>query len=72
MQAADSEVPFDDDLPGYPIAYHAGARRLDAGGRPNPILLPMVEHSLSMVLEWSPENVAAALSKLTTRTISKT
>merc|ERR1712232_121087 len=67
MANADDEVAFDLKLPGYPTAYRHGARRLDAGGRPNPILLPMAEDGLRLVSEWEPARTAAALEPLTRR-----
>jgi hypothetical protein len=35
---------------GYPEAFLPGARRIDAGGRPNPIVLPMLAVSLDMLV----------------------
>mmetsp|Transcript_21816 Transcript_21816/g.75005 ORF Transcript_21816/g.75005 Transcript_21816/m.75005 type:complete len:198 (+) Transcript_21816:746-1339(+) len=67
MANADDEVPFDASLPGYPTAFRRGARRLDAGGRPNPILLPMALDGMSLVLQWGPAATAATLAPLTQR-----
>ena len=36
---------------GYPLTYYTDARKFDAGGKANSILLPMLERSLSEVLE---------------------
>merc|ERR1712232_284215 len=67
MVNADDEVAFDMQLPGYPRAFRSGARRLDGGGRPNPILLPMAADGLELVLEWDPEQTAKTLAPLTQR-----
>lgn len=67
MATADGEVPFDLRLPGYPTAFCKGALRLDGGGRPNPIILPMAADGLEMVQQWGPERIAAALALLTGR-----
>jgi len=67
MVSNDDEVPFDLQLPGYPAAYKHGACRLDNGGRPNPILLPMAEDGLNMVLEWGVDKIAKTLEPLTRR-----
>mmetsp|Transcript_27748 Transcript_27748/g.61733 ORF Transcript_27748/g.61733 Transcript_27748/m.61733 type:complete len:434 (-) Transcript_27748:40-1341(-) len=40
------------DGAGYPEEFDYGARRLDAGGRPNPILLPMLRAALDIVAEY--------------------
>ena len=53
-----SDVPYDE-------LFASCARRLDAGGRPNPVLLPMVAEGLRHVLHWTPDAIgshAAALS----------
>jgi len=67
MANGDDEAFFDLKLPGYPKAYVEGAARLDSGGRPNPIVLPMAIDGMKMVLEWGPERIAAALAPLTKR-----
>ncbi len=36
-------------LQGYPTELMAGARKLDAGGRPNPVLVPTLARALDMV-----------------------
>merc|ERR1712194_555200 len=58
---------FNMTLPGYPTEYQSGAKRLDGGGRPNPIILPMALDGLNHVLEWEPAKTAAALLPLTER-----
>ena len=35
---------------GYPVAFQSGARRLDGGGRPSYIVLPMLKHSLELLV----------------------
>jgi hypothetical protein len=67
MANADDEVAFDLKLPGYPVALRDGARRLDGGGRPNPILLPMALDGMELVLRWDPATTSAALAPLTQR-----
>ena len=49
---------------GYPTAFKPGARRLDAGGRPNPVVLPTVAAGLELVLSWGVADVAATLGAL--------
>ena len=49
---ADDSLPF--SMAG---AYADDARALDGGGRPNPVLLPMVAEALGLVLEWGPERI---------------
>ena len=49
---------------GYPSAFFAGARRLDSGGRPNPVLVPMAVAALKLVLEWGVDNIQEYLLKL--------
>merc|ERR1712194_430592 len=67
MAGADDEVPFDMSLPGYPLEYQLGARRLDSGGRPNPIILPMALDGLRLVSAWGPAYIAETLAPLTAR-----
>jgi len=52
---------------GYPTQFQEGARRLDAGGRPNPICIPMLAKALEQVAEWTPERVALYCRPLTDR-----
>lgn len=51
----------------YDEAYAPGACRLDSGGRPNPILLPMVAAGLRQVLEWTPEAIGGHAAALCAR-----
>jgi selenocysteine lyase/cysteine desulfurase len=51
----------------YSEAFATGACRLDAGGRPNPILLPMLAEGLCAVLEWGPDAVHAHCARLCDR-----
>ena len=50
---------------GYEERFKSGARKFDSGGRPNPVLLPMVVEGLRHVLAWNPEQVHISLSKMT-------
>ena len=36
---------------GYPLEFQPGARRLDSGGRPSHILMPMLRSALSLLLD---------------------
>ena len=69
----DSDVPFQMDLPGYDLTLPKTARALDAGGRPNPVLLPMVAEGLRFLLQelGGPENVASHCAALTTKTANR-
>lgn len=61
----DKILPFEMQRPGYAEEFQEGARRFDAGGRPNPVLLPMVEAALTQILRWGPERIEAYLAPLT-------
>ena len=51
---------------GYPESFMSGARRLDAGGRPNPILMQMLLESLKLLTStWTPELIHPILTSLT-------
>jgi len=50
---------------GYPTAFKQGARRLDSGGRPNPVVLASLRVSLALILAWTPEAIQSYLSVLT-------
>eukprot|EP00933_Yihiella_yeosuensis_P026342 TRINITY_DN20437_c0_g1_i1.p1 TRINITY_DN20437_c0_g1~~TRINITY_DN20437_c0_g1_i1.p1 ORF type:complete len:461 (-),score=60.74 TRINITY_DN20437_c0_g1_i1:356-1738(-) len=63
----DTILPFELHRPGYSEKFQDGAKRFDSGGRPNPILLPMVEAALKQILEWGPERIATTLAPLTKR-----
>lgn len=54
-----------DDKLGYPVAFVSGARRISAGGRPNPIVMPMLKESLKLILSWTPFCIEEYLRKLT-------
>ena len=56
--AAGSAVPYSAPLAG-------GARCFDGGGRPNPVILPMVRAGLELVLAWEVSNIDARLRELT-------
>lgn len=49
----DEVNPFHLPAAGYPEAFMQGARRLDAGGRPSFVLVPMLLQSLRLVLRWT-------------------
>lgn len=66
----DKVLPFDISAPGYSEAFQPGARRFDAGGRPNPILLPMVEAALTQILQWRPERIMATVLPLVQRVVA--
>eukprot|EP00040_Diaphanoeca_grandis_P018848 m.99191 g.99191 ORF g.99191 m.99191 type:complete len:437 (-) comp27136_c0_seq1:96-1406(-) len=52
---------------GFPTEFMHGARRFDAGGRPNPILHPMLAKALELVLAWSPTAVRQHTAVLSRR-----
>jgi nucleoside-diphosphate-sugar epimerase len=53
--------------PVYPLAFQWGARCISSGGRPNPILLPMISSALDLILETfcGPESLLSHVSNLT-------
>lgn len=51
-------------LRGYPEAFMSGARRIDSGGRPNPILLPMIQAGLSFVLTLQVSRIQSLLQSI--------
>jgi len=53
------------NLVDYRDAYQAGAVRYDVGERSNFALLPMVAAALELLLEWTPERIAAHAGILT-------
>jgi selenocysteine lyase/cysteine desulfurase/dTDP-4-dehydrorhamnose reductase len=61
----DSYILMDKITGGYPEAYYPDARKFDAGGKANPVLIPMVREGLQATLDWSPEHVAAMTRQLT-------
>eukprot|EP00908_Phaeocystis_cordata_P008432 Transcript_19111.p1 GENE.Transcript_19111~~Transcript_19111.p1 ORF type:complete len:436 (+),score=157.12 Transcript_19111:61-1308(+) len=50
---------------GYPLNFQPGARRLDAGGRPSYILMPMLRTSLELLRSATPAAIAAAVGPYT-------
>ncbi|CAE7270594.1 csd [Symbiodinium pilosum] len=64
---ADGDIclPFDLDVPGYSEDFQEGAKKFDAGGRVNPILMPMVARALKQVLDWHPDRISTTLAPLT-------
>lgn len=60
------EVIFMDKETGfYPSALFPDARRFDAGGKPNPVTIPMVRAGLHTVLKWGPAFVESRTAVLT-------
>ena len=50
------------------LFYSFSSRKaVNTGGRPNPILLPMVEMALTQILAWGQANIEVSLSLLTAR-----
>eukprot|EP01039_Chlorochromonas_danica_P003813 gene3813-4163_t len=47
----------------YPEAFRAGARRLDAGGRPSFLAFPMLRRSLTLLLQWGICNIERLLNE---------
>lgn len=56
---------------GYPEAFMPGARRLDDGGHPNPVMFSTLSQSLELVLTWSPAGIQQALTALTDQLVSE-
>lgn len=50
---------------GYPENFVDGACRLDSGGRPNPVLIPMIRLALDNLLHWEVSNIQSYLKSLT-------
>lgn len=50
---------------GYPENFVSGAGRLDSGGRPNPVLMPMIRTALENLLHWDVSNIQSYLQSLT-------
>ena len=59
------------ELVGYEPRFKQGARAYDSGGRPNPVLMPMVCEAVNMVLDWKPANVRDMLQRQTDK-VAKT
>jgi selenocysteine lyase/cysteine desulfurase/dTDP-4-dehydrorhamnose reductase len=67
---AGSEIPAWDEAArlcaGYATDFFpSSARRLDSGGKPNPILVPMSKAALQLTLKWRPTRIQKYLSGLT-------
>lgn len=60
-------LEFELSRPGYAEEFQPGARKFDAGGRHNPILLPMIEAALTQVLTWGPTRIQATTAVLVAR-----
>ena len=50
---------------GYEPRFKQGARAYDSGGRPNPVLMPMVCTAVELVLQWEPSRVRDMLRRQT-------
>ena len=51
----------------YEPRFKTGARALDSGGRPNPVLMPMASKAMELVLGWGPDRICAHLQTYTDR-----
>ena len=58
------QVPFTGPE-GFPKEFLPGARRLDAGGHPNPVTIASLRSSLALTLKWGPANLQSHLQTLT-------
>ncbi|GAB5364469.1 hypothetical protein AAMO2058_000973000 [Amorphochlora amoebiformis] len=56
------DLPF--EKTGYEMKYRSGAIRFQAGGRPNPILLPMIKAALEQILEWGVPRIEAYIRRI--------
>lgn len=50
---------------GFPTEFQSGARRLDAGGKLNPVSMAAVKQALTLTLHWRPAAIQAQLRELT-------
>lgn len=67
----DEEIPCTPDQ-AYPEVFFDGARRLDSGGRANPVLIPMVRAALDLLTTcWQPSNIHTQLTNYTEKLIDK-
>lgn len=59
------QAPWDEEIfmtgRGYPDQFFPGARRLDAGGRANPIFVPMIRKALQLVHQLTVPTIAERL-----------
>lgn len=67
----DGVLPFGSN--GYPVAYEPGPSALNSGGRPNPVILPMVAEGLRFILEdlGGPNAIAEVCQRLATEAKAK-
>lgn len=67
----DGVLPFGPT--GYPVAYEPGPSPLNSGGRPNPVILPMVAEGLRFILEdlGGPNAIAEVSQRLATEAKAK-
>lgn len=54
------EIGFMNAQGEYPETFMPGARRLDSGGRPSPVVIPMMVAALSLCLKWCAAEAAQA------------
>eukprot|EP00397_Hematodinium_sp_SG-2012_P053199 GEMP01063362.1.p1 GENE.GEMP01063362.1~~GEMP01063362.1.p1 ORF type:complete len:280 (-),score=45.95 GEMP01063362.1:239-1078(-) len=62
----DACLPFLLSEPGYSTKFKPGMRKFDAGGRPNPILMHMIQDAMKQVLLWKNKNIADYVRPLMT------
>jgi len=52
---------------GYPEGFMPGAQRLDSGGRPSYIVMPMLRNSLDLILDLGVQRIADTLREITSK-----
>ena len=55
---------FDASTGGYPTESWTDMRKADAGGRPNPTLMPALHASLELVVGWDPRRISEYVAPL--------
>ena len=55
---------IDMGINGYPEAFRSGARRIDAGGRPNPVILSMLKSSISLILNTTTQAILSHITAI--------
>merc|ERR1712166_65450 len=63
----DIDLPMGPADTAYPMPFEAGAVRYDAGGRPNYILMPMMQRALELVNQLSVDRITSTLRPMTDR-----
>ena len=51
-------------MSGYPENFKIGARKFDIGGRPNPILLPILNDALKHILKFKVNKISKMCENL--------